>query len=192
MWKGIILAGGSGTRLAPLTKVTNKHLLPVYDKPMIYYPLTTLMLCGIRDIVIVSSPDSLPKFESLLGSGQQWGIQLSYSEQSEPRGIADSFLCAEDFIRDSNTALILGDNIFYGSGLPQRLQLAMDRMRGACVLGYEVADPSAFGVVELDENGKPISLVEKPLEPRSNLAVTGLYFYDHRVLNMAKDLAPLK
>ena len=190
MWKGILLAGGLGTRLAPLTNVSNKHLLPVYDKPMIYYPLTTLMLCGVREIMVISTPSALEQLKPLLGTGAQWGIQLSYGIQEQPRGIADAFLCAADFIEGSNTALILGDNIFYGSGLPHRLQQAMQRTDGACILGYEVADPSAFGVVELDPDGKPLSLVEKPDNPRSNLAVPGLYFYNADVLEMARALRP--
>ena len=190
MWKGILLAGGKGSRLAPLTNVINKHLLPIYDKPMIYYPLTTLMLCGIREVVVVSSPDALTQIEGLLGSGEQWGITLRYAVQSEPRGIADSFLCVSEHIENANTALVLGDNIFYGSGLPQRLQQAMQKPAGASILGYEVADPSAFGVVELDEEGKPRSLVEKPKHPNSNLAIPGLYFYDRKVLDMARELEP--
>lgn len=190
MWKGILLAGGMGTRLAPLTNVVNKHLLPVYDKPMIYYPLTTLMMCGVRDIVVVSTPSSLHQIEGLLKDGSQWGIEIVYVEQSQPRGIADSFLCAQEQISGYKTALILGDNIFYGSGLPSRLRQAMDIRDGATILGYEVADPSSLGVVELNSEHEPVSIEEKPTHPKSNLAIPGLYFYDEQVLGMAQDLQP--
>ncbi len=189
-WKGLILAGGTGSRLYPLTHVTNKHLLPVYDKPMIYYPLTTLMLGGVRDFVIVSLPRMLPQFEQLLGTGEQWGVTFTYVAQDEPQGIAHAVVVAEEELRDSNVAMILGDNIFYGTGLPGQIRKAMEYDVGATVFGYEVTDPRRFGVVELDDSGVPVSLAEKPQDPRSNLAVPGLYFYDSELMEIVSALRP--
>lgn len=188
--KGIILAGGAGTRLWPLTIVASKQLLPVYDKPMVYYPLTTLMLAGIKDILVITAPQELPRFRSLLGDGCDWGIKLNYATQEEPRGIAQAFLIGEDFISGQPCALILGDNIYYGAGLSERLMRAAQAEDGACVFCHWVPNPEQFGVVELDSQGRALSVEEKPRAPRSNWIATGLYFYDQGITSIARKLKP--
>ncbi|KEI45258.1 glucose-1-phosphate thymidylyltransferase RfbA [Saccharopolyspora rectivirgula] len=188
--KGIVLAGGSGTRLHPLTQAVSKQLLPVYDKPMVYYPLSVLMLAGIRDVLVISTPADLPLFQRLLGDGTQFGIQLSYAEQPEPNGLAEAFIIGADFIGDDSVALVLGDNIFYGQGFSRILQQSAAELDGCTLFGYPVRDPQRYGVGEVDDEGNLVSIVEKPQQPKSNMAITGLYFYDNQVVDIAKGLTP--
>jgi len=190
MRKGIILAGGSGTRLHPVTRVVCKQLLPIFDKPLIYFPLSTLMLAGVRDVLVITTPEDRAMFERLLGSGEQWGIRLAYAEQPRPEGLAQAFVIGRDFIGDDDSVLVLGDNIFFGHSLREDLQRATSRERGATVFGYRVRDPERYGVVEFDASGRAVSLEEKPERPRSNYAVTGLYFYDNEVVDIAASIRP--
>lgn len=188
--KGIILAGGSGSRLYPITKATSKQLVPIYDKPMIYYPMSVLMLAGIKDILLISTPEYIGQFEDLFGNGKELGLNIQYAVQKKPRGLADAFIVGADFIGNDTVALVLGDNIFYGAGLSQQLQEAAAKTTGATVFGYQVKDPERFGVVEFDKEGKALTIVEKPTQPKSNFAVTGLYFYDNDVVNIAANVKP--
>ena len=189
-WKGIILAGGSGTRLHPVTRAVCKQLLPVFDKPLIYFPISTLMLAGIRDILVITTPEDQAVFQTLLGSGEQWGLRLTYAVQAEPKGLAEAFLIGRDFIGDDHCALVLGDNIFFGQSIRDDLRRAVARPEGATVFGYRVVDPERYGVVEFDRSGRAVTIEEKPEKPRSNYAVTGLYFYDNRVVDLAAQIQP--